>query len=147
MATTNIRWAAAKRTIDLLRAHPTLVDVQVEPGWPGDTTRDEAIWLETIEGAVEIPVVNAGRKSRNDTFKMSFTLRVVRGTLDEVMVRISELLAAFEDVLADDPGLGGLDGVVAGTFDLPNGPEAQDVVGVGPVAFAQVSITVLSRLN
>lgn len=105
--------ATADATGVTLRIGRGLDGVQVEPGYPGDTQTDESVWVDGLDGDVEIPVMTAGRKMRDDEFKVPFAVRVAGlPTLDATMARLSEIVAALEDELADDPGLGALDGLI-----------------------------------
>ena len=94
-ATTSIRWLAAERIVSLLRAAPLLANVTVEPGWPGDRVpQDELIWLDEIDGTVNIPVMTGGRKQRDDVFNLPLQIRVIGyGTLTDTMQRLTTIVA------------------------------------------------------
>lgn len=145
MASNTIRWSLTKAIIDLLRAQ--LPDMQIEPGYPGDTLAAEAIWVGILDGQVDIPVMTAGRKDRDDQFDIPFEV-TVRGLsdLDSTMTRLSELVSVIEDVLADDPGLNNFDGVIDAQVTRERMTSA-DVQGAGRVGNAEVIVSVHSRLD
>ena len=145
MATTNIRWTVTKTLIDLIRAHPSVIGVQVEPGWPGDTEA-EAIWVDELDGEVDMPLMMGGRKIRDDRFTIPFEIRVAnRDDLDSTMERLLELVAAIEDVTADDPTLGGLDSMPSAVISHERQICAR--TPDGHIGFAEVVVDVHSRLH
>lgn len=144
--TTSIRWQAAERVVSLLRSTAALQGVTIEPGWPGDRVpQAELIWLDEIDGTINIPVMTGGRKQRDDTFTLPFQFRVAgRGTLSETMERLLFLVSTVEDTLADDTSLMDLDGVLSA--EVTDERQTSAMFPEGPVAFAELTITVSSRL-
>lgn len=119
--------------------------VQVEPGWPGDTLKDEAVWVDELDGELVIPVMSAGRKYRDDKFTVPFEIRVTgKKDLDATMSRLSVIVAAIEDVLADDPGLDGLDGLIAAEVTAER-MTAGEIANTGWVGFAEVVVSCHAR--
>jgi hypothetical protein len=145
-ATTSIRWIAAERVVSLLRSEPLLTGVTVEPGWPGDRVATaELIWLDEIDGSVNIPVMTGGRKQRDDVFTLPLQIRVIGlGTLDETMSRVTTLVATIEDLLADDTSLADLDGVLSA--EVTEERQTSSMFPEGPAGFAEVVVTVSTRL-
>jgi hypothetical protein len=145
-ATTSIRWQAAERVVSLLRAEPLLANVTVEPGWPGDRVpQAELIWLDEIDGTVNIPVMTGGRKQRDDIFNLPFQIRVIGyGTLTDTMQRLTEIVATIEDTLADDTSLADLDGVLSA--EVTEERQTSAMFPEGPTGFAEVVVTVSTRL-
>ena len=146
-ATVNIRWVTCERIVALLRQSPQLVGVTVEPGWPGD--RDyplaEIIWIDEVDGPTEIPVMTGGRKQRTDEFDVAIQIKVTgQITLDDTMSRVSTLMAAIENELADDTTLGDLDGVLSAEVSRMRMTSAR--LPEGPSGFAEVTVTVSTRL-
>ncbi len=146
MATTSIRWDACTRIVSLLRADNTLTGVTVEPGWPGDRVpAAQLIWVDELDGTCEIPVMTAGRKQRNDDFDIPLQMRVMGlGTLDDTMGKLSVLIAAVENALADDTSLDDLDGVLSAEITRERMTSA--MFPEGPVGFAEVVVSVSTRL-
>jgi hypothetical protein len=146
VATTSVRWAVTKHLVDLIRANPDLAGVRVEPGYPGDEAGAEAIWVYGLDGELSIPLMQAGRKQRDDRFEIPFQVAVsLNANLDTTFQRLTEIVAAIEDVLADDPSLGGIDGVIAAEITserLSCGPSRQLYMGV-----AEVVVSVHARLH
>lgn len=147
MATTSIRWAAVNQIVSLISASPLMTGVVVTPGFPGEQiakTR-ELVYVDEVDGQVSIPVMVGGRKERNDDFEIPIEIKVVGfGTLDETMVRLSEIVAVIEDTLADDTSLGALDGVLSAEITRERMTSA--MLPEGPVGFAQVIVSVSTRL-
>ena len=146
MATTSIRWEAAKRVVSLLQAAPTLATVTIEPGWPGDRVKlAELIWLDEIDGNVNIPVMTGGRKQRDDVFTLPLQIRVIGyGTLNETMERLLVIVGIIEDTLAADTSLASLDGVLSA--EVTEERQTSAMFPEGPTGFAEVVVTVSTRL-
>jgi len=146
VATTSIRWEAAKRVVSLLQAAPTLATVTIEPGWPGDRVKlAELIWLDEIDGNVNIPVMTGGRKQRDDVFTLPLQIRVIGyGTLNETMERLMVIVGIIEDTLAADTSLASLDGVLSA--EVTEERQTSAMFPEGPTGFAEVVVTVSTRL-
>jgi hypothetical protein len=129
MATTSIRTIVRDELIDRLNAQQQLVTsdgrrVPVDPGDPGDKQEREHVWVETIAGTREVAFLEAGRKTIDDQFTITFVFAVMNpgATVHDATGRAEQMGYALEDVLADDPSLGDLDGLVwakAGRWDGP----------------------------
>ena len=148
MATTSIRWAAVQRIVDLIEADADIDDtaVSVQPGWPGDRiVQKQLIWIDEITGDTRIPVMVGGRKERDDVFEITLYFRIA-GLFDlsATMDRTFELVAIAEDILANDTSLGGLDGVISA--EITSERMSCAMFPEGPVAFAELTIQVSSRL-
>lgn len=145
-ATTSIRWQTVERIVALLRSEPLLNGVTVEPGWPGDRCPTaELIWLDEIDGTVNIPVMTGGRKQRDDVFTLPFQFRVIGyGTLSDTMQRLTALVSTVEDLLADDTSLADLDGVLSA--EVTEERQTSSMFPEGPAGFAEVVVTVSTRL-
>lgn len=101
------RTAVVQEIIDRLRAHDDLVGVQIEHGWPGDTIKPEAIWVDGIDGDLQIESMQAGPKEYSDSFRLPFEVRVAnRSTGDVTATRMSEVAGAIRQTIAADPTLG-----------------------------------------
>jgi hypothetical protein len=145
---TSVRWLVVSHLVDLFRAEGDLDGVLVEPGWPGDQrVRAETIWLDRIDNVnITIPVMTGGRKQRDDMFTLPFQVRVAgRHDLDQTMARVMELLAAVENVLADDPTLGDFTGVVSA--EITSERQSVGTTPEGCIGFGEVIVTVHTRLN
>ena len=146
MATTNIRWVACKKIVQLLQADGNMNAVTVSPGWPGDRVpQAQLVWVDEIDGNVDIPVMTGGRKQRNDDFDIPLQIRVSGfATLDETMSRVASIVGTIENVLADDTTLGLLDGVLSAQISRERMTSA--MLPEGPVAFAEVVVSITTRL-
>ena len=147
MATTSIRWAAVNQIVTLISSSPLMANVVVAPGFPGEQIAKTAqlVWIDEIDGQVSIPVMVGGRKERNDDFDIPIEVKVVGfATLDDTMQRLVEIVAVIEDTLADDTSLGDLDGVLSAEISRERITSA--ILPEGPVGFAQVTVSVSTRL-
>lgn len=146
MATINIRWKVVSKIIDLIQSNPLVAGVTVAPGWPGERNHlAQIIWIDDIDGNVEIPVMTGGRKQRNDTFDIPIQFQVLGlVSLDDTMNRLTELVAIVEDTLADDTSLDNLDGVLSAEITRERMTSA--VTTEGPVGFAEVTVSISTRL-
>ena len=108
--TTSIRVATKARFVELLIEK--LAAVQVSYGWPQDL-EDECVWVGAATGPVTIPSYRAGRATRDDTFTVEVHFMAAKPgqTAQDADRRVEELYSALEDICADNPSLGGLDGL------------------------------------
>lgn len=76
------------------------------------------IYLGEISGAMGIPTMRAGRKHRDEEFSLRINIDVLKagGTQQDAEEEAYELMALIEDVVADDPGTGGVNAAMAETF-------------------------------
>lgn len=152
MATRMVRWPAALHLLTMLRdaRSPALEGVAIESGWPGDRLAPECIWLDTLDGPIEIANLKGGRKERDDTFKIPLQLRVTGFTsMDATNERLHEIGAAVDDELANDTQLDELDGIVEATVEeaqFSTGRTA-DLAGGGIVGYGQFVVAVFARLE
>ena len=145
--TTTVWWSTAQHLVTLLRAHATLNGVvSVQPGWPGDLERKaEMVFIDELTSTEERPVMTSGRQIRKDEFTIPLLVVVAgRKDLDATMTRVTELVAAIEDVVADDPSLTAVEGVqmvwiTSKSMSCGQTPE-------GPIGSARVVIDVTARL-
>lgn len=98
--------------IDALRASGDLVDVQIEPAFPGDTVQAEAIYAGEILSEPERVAYNetTGRNVMVELNTIPLEVRCAsRATADDTTVRLGELMDGVREVIingdcfADDP--------------------------------------------
>lgn len=136
---------ASGTDITITIGQSTLSGVQVEPGWPGDTLKAEAVWIDQLDGDVSIPVMSAGRKYRDDQFTVPFEIRVAgKATLDATMTRLAAIIAEIEDVMADDPGLDTLDGLISAQVTEER-MTAGEIAATGWIGFGEVVVSCHAR--
>lgn len=149
--TTSIRWVLALRLIEQIRDAPELVDVRVEPGWPGERfVKPEMVWIDDIDGDVTIPLIKAARKIRDDEFTVPLEIRVTnRKDLDATMSRLFEIIAAIEDALADSITLGDGASALPGLIACAITSIRTTAAGLpeGHVGFGEVIVTAHTRLE
>lgn len=121
--------------------------VEVHPGWPGDKYNARiTVWADDLDGEVSTPLMTGGRVPRDDEWTTTWGIRVATGrTLDDAMQAMVGTLAALEDVLANDPTIGGSPGVLWATVTAER--HASAVTPDGPVAFAEIEVTTRARLS
>ena len=145
MASTTIRWDVTKHLIDIIRTQ--FNDLQIEPGFPGDRLEAESVWIDELDGEIEIPVMSAGRKYRDDRFTIPFEIRVAgKSDLDSTMERLAEIVAGIEDVMADDPGLDDFDGLLSAEVASER-MTAGELKGAGWVGFGEVIVSCHARME
>ncbi|MBM3659477.1 MAG: hypothetical protein FJW95_08215 [Actinobacteria bacterium] len=122
-----------------------LAGVQVEPGWPGDQLEAEAVWVDELDGEVTYPVMVGGRKHRDDKFTIPFQIRVAgQSDLDSTMTRLSEIVAAIEDVFADDPSADGFTGLIDAVISRER-MTSGDLRGAGVIGFGEITVACHAR--
>lgn len=148
MATGSTVYAVKAAIVTLLQANGALANVQISHGYPGEgNIQREAIYIDRVTGGQRIPVFKAGRKTREETYAVTVVVFVEQDgvTAADAEERAFELLQEVEDMLADDPTLGGVSGVIhatAGTF------REQAEPGVtGAACLIEFDIDVLARLS
>lgn len=125
-----------------------LPGVSVTYGRPMDTVLPrEAVYVGDVRGQHRIPVMKAARKAREESFTVDVVVAVLmpRGTIADAEARAFVLATQVENVLADDPSLGGVDGLIhatAGSFR-----SEPDFAQEGPVAVVVIEVDCLSRLS
>ena len=145
MATTSTVPAVKAALVALLTS--ALPSTQVSYGRPADSMLSRnCVWVGRAAGADRVPVMSAGRKVREQDYSVTVFVWVAkpRGTVEQAEDEAHVLLAEVEDALADDPSLGGVDGLIhatAGSWEA----EA-DVAQEGPFCLVTLDVDVLARL-
>lgn len=122
MATTSTVPTVKARLVALFDA---ALDVPVTWAWPGPDTAPECVFLGPhpqladirLDLSSDIPTIKAGRKQRQEEYRVRVTVWSFRPELtsadaEECETRAFDLAAEVEDVLADDPRLGLPAGVI-----------------------------------
>lgn len=120
--------------------------VQVETDWPGNALENESIYMPQCTGRVTMPVTNAGRRMRNDEFVVTIVVQAGKAgqTRATAVARAEVMLSWVEDALAEDPGLGGIDGLGHALQGTTEGPDTFPTK-TGAVAFFTVEVDCLAR--
>lgn len=147
MATSSIRWTFAKELVALIAGAESMGTVLVRSSRPGDTElTDEMVYVRMpITGEVSLPVGVGGRKPRDDRFTVTLQVAVTRPSVDEAMVRLEEMVADVCDLLADDPSLGDIDGVLSA--EISSATVGADTYADGVWASGEIAVSVHSRLT
>lgn len=95
---------------DLLAAiRAKVTGVQAEYAWPGPNTKPESIYFgETVTGTSVVPSMRSGRVARQEDYTVTVVAWAYQPASNPLAAaaaeaRAFELMAAVEDVLADDP--------------------------------------------
>lgn len=148
LPSTSVRTAAKQKLTELLAE--ALPGVQVLYGHQPRVMQNECVWTDDIsQGEVTVAAQNAVRQPRDDRFVIDvYCFAKVPGrTCLEQEVRVEELYAALENVLADHPTLE-MKPVIAHAIQKGPciGPES-DAVEEGFESLISASVEVLSRLH
>lgn len=130
-----------------LSAVQALGEIQLNVGYPGESFIErEAIYTDRVSGEHRIANIKAGRKHRDEEYKLTVVVSVVNdfGGVTDAETRAFELLQYVEDELADDPSLGDVDGVVHATPGEFR--ELSDPTTNGAACVIEFDINVTARL-
>lgn len=89
-----------------------------------------------------------GRKARDDEFRVRVVFQVAEpgASLDDTDTTVETLYAALENLVAADPSLGSMDGVVHALIGTVEGPDGE-LTDEGAVSFITAEVSVLTRLH
>lgn len=125
-----------------------LSGVQVTYGRPADNKLNrECVYVGEATGAHRIPVYKGTvRKPREERYSVEVVVAVIkaRGDVTDSESRAFTLLASVEDVVANDPTLGAVDGLLhatAGSWET-----AAEQTAEGPAAVIRFNVDCLARL-
>lgn len=148
MATRMNRWAATSATLDLIREHEQVPSsVSVTATFPGDELKAESVWVDSIEGDISWPVMQADRRQYDDQFDITLAVSTLdKATEDAAMTRTEELVSAVVEALQDLSTLDDLDGVVSAEVTSA-AMFAAETKTAGFVGRGQVVVSVHSRIT
>lgn len=127
-ATSFIRADVVQELLDRLRLELGN-DWSVSWGPPRDIAdsfpRDAVLIGPISPSEFMIPTMVAGRKDRTDDFQFEVVMWSARPGDDpaETAGHCQTAMRALDNILADDPTLGGVDGLLAATLASPEGPD------------------------
>lgn len=100
--------AVKARLIELVAA--ALPGKQVTYSHPGDSQRDEGVYLGDVRGTRGYAAMRAGRKPRQEEYQVDLYCVAIRAgaTAEKAETEAFALSATVENALAEDPTLGGL---------------------------------------
>ena len=138
--------------VDALGGFEGLAQVQVVEGLPGDlkVVGNELIAVDDeITSETSMPVAVGGAKPYDDVFEVLLRIRV-RGRIGDTARadtknRLAEIHAAIHELLAGDPTLGNLDGVLSASIVrrrrlVTSTPD-------GPLGYGEVYLSIHSRIT
>lgn len=147
MATSSTVTAARARIVSLLTANGALSGVQISHGYPGEgLIKRKSIYVDRVTGRHTIANIKSGRKQRDEEYTVTVGIAVIRdkGTIAAAESEAFDMLEEVEDMVADDPSLGDLDGIVhatAGEFRV-----FSELTSGGPACVIEFDIDVRARL-
>ncbi|MDQ3107514.1 MAG: hypothetical protein M3Q68_06870 [Actinomycetota bacterium] len=121
--------------------------VQVVWGRPQDSlVSRQCVYIADVSYASEIANIKSGRKQRDERYTVDVVISIYlpRGESQTCEERAYALLDSLENVLADDPTLGGVDGL--GWAVLGNVSVATVQLKEGPNCVIVADVDVLARL-
>ncbi len=138
------------RILGLLRDDGRTAGMSLDYGLPPNGVPVEGIWLGKAAGPHANRTMTAGRKDRRDVFTITAHCYAFQPgqTAEEAETRAQELFAVLEDVVANDPKLGGavtgLQWAVLGQVELDSAPGGD---GEGFAAWVDADINCQSYLS
>lgn len=162
LPSTNVRLDCAKWFVDRLRTayaalaaaaaietgrEVTEFDVEADVGWPGDALYRRHVWCDEITGMQTLPVMVAGRRQRDDRFRIPLEIRCLAPTMDEAYEVLSVLVSIVEDVLAEAHTL---DDEVPGILSAEMADERTLIARTpdeGARGYARVTLAIHARLG
>lgn len=151
VATVSIRTRVRDELIARLELHPALVGIDgervpISPGLPGKAIERQHVFVARISGTRHVAFLQAGRKTIEDDFTIAFVfMAAVPGSdIAENDALVEQMSNALLDVLADDPGLGDLEGLMWATEADTEGPDGQ-LTDEGAVSFWHTDVECKAR--
>lgn len=144
MATSSTVPAVKAALVDLLAASIDDSDVQVHYGRPQDSlVRREAVFVADVSYTATVANIKAGRKHYDEDYTVDvlFAVGKPRSTNEDSETRAFALFEHLRDVLADDPSLGGVDGLIWAVLDSVDAATTQS----GEAAVSVIEATVRCR--
>lgn len=105
-----------------------------------------AVYLGDVSLTSRIPTIKAGRKQREEryTFDVVVWEAPPRGTAEAAMTQALATYDLLDDLLADDPTLANLDGLVSATISDADMTSSQ--TNEGPIVVLVATVAVHARL-
>jgi hypothetical protein len=149
MAATPIWGQVCTHLVAVLTGATELAGVQVLDGWPGDLDMigpETLVVDDEIDSVASMPVAVGGVKPYDDIFEVRI-LAHVRGRITRAATRerLAEIEAAVHSVLAADPSLSDLDGVLSA--GIVRRRHQIQMTADGALSYAEITLSVHSRLS
>lgn len=147
--TTSIRPAVKTWLKERLSDRLDSEEVVVLRSWDGKLLERSTVWIQRTTGETTFPFAMAGRKDRDDEFTVHLVFTAVHpgDSEEDAEARVLAYVNVLEDLIADDPSLGGLDGVIHATYSMGDGPDTYPAGDEGFGAMQMVDVNVKSRLS
>jgi hypothetical protein len=148
MAATPIWGEVTDHLVEVIAAAEGLAGVQVCDGMPGEmaqTGPELLIVDDEITSTASMPVGVGGAKPYDDIFEVLLRISVKgRATRAEARDRLAEIDAAVHTLLAGDPSLGDLDGVLSA--GIVRRRRVVSNTTEGPMAYGEIYLSIHSRI-
>ena len=131
----------------LVKFVDALPGVQVIPGWPGDTAKNECVWISDMSSTERtVPgFVGDTRVMVDETYDVVFEIEVRgRAQLNATQRRLSQIVGAMDAAVREDPRLGDFPGLIECLFT-----QIRRKAGIGDTGHegvAQMTLEVHTRL-
>jgi hypothetical protein len=150
-----VRWRVLRHCTTRMRNAAEMSGVGVWPGWPGDKfVTSEMVWCNEVDGTLDLPFSTGedSRHPRSDEFSITWLTRVA-GTLvadpetamDATGDRLAVIHGAIESILADDPTLDDLDGLLEAK--LTEASQVTPMTEEGPIGWGRLVMSCTARLD
>lgn len=147
MAALSIVAAARARLVDLITDQSPGVQVSYGMPPPEQQQRELLALLSSSSATIEDPHLKDGRRARYEDFDSQILVLVAsQPTPRAAEARATEIGSVVEDILAEDPKLGAVDGLIAAwptarEFDSGYGPEGL------PLCALELTVRMKARLT
>lgn len=148
MATSSSVPAVKQALVTLLTSAINDTNVQVAYGRPQDSmVRRESVFVADVSYSAEVANIKAGRKSYDEDFTVDVVVAVgqPRGTTQDSETRVFALFEYLRDLLADDPSLGGVDGLVWAVLESVDAATAH--TGESAVSVIEATVRCRARVD
>lgn len=147
-ATTSIRSTFKAWLVKQLADSLDPEGIPVDHGWPGRKLERDHVWIDRVAGDVELPFIMDGRKYRNDNFTVwvLFQASAPGDSCVDTDFRAEAMYGHLEDLLANDPGIEDMAGIIEVSLGHVEGPSGE-LKDDGAVSIVVAEVAVQSQLT
>lgn len=144
--TAGLRTRVRDEIIARLAIQPDLEGVKIDSGLPGKNIEREHVFVARIAGQRRVVFLQAGRKTIEDVFTITFIFWVANPGNDtlEADDRAEVMAMCLLDVLAEDPSLGDLEGLMSAVEAQAEGPD-NELTDEGAVSIFRTDVECEAR--
>lgn len=132
----------------MVKFREALGEMQVLPGWPGETIEDKTVWISEIAATSrEVPgFVGETRVLMDETYDVKFRVEVHDEVdADDTQAALALIIGKLDSAVREDPRIGETPGLIECLFTTP----FEWTVGYAPDGchgYAQLNLEVRTRL-